>query len=291
MIVRYGLDKADAGSLLSLMSLGILAASLVFGPIVDRFGYRPVLVAGALGVGLGLAAIAWAPTASVLAPAMLVFGFGGGLLNGATNALVADITPEGRGSGLAFLGVFFGIGAFGVPLVLGLLLRMGDVHGDRGRAGAAGGRAAGGLPGRAVPAAEAAAGVPAAARRGAARRRHVAAGGPAAVLPERHGDHARRLECPVRARGAGADEERSMLVLSLFWVGMLAARLVLTRLLRSRPATTVFPGFLAVALVGAGLLLAVPSPVAAGAGSSCWGSGWPRDSRSCSGFSAGSTAT
>ena len=59
LIARYGLDKADAGSLLALMSLGILAGSLVFGPVVNRFGYRLVLVAGALGVGPGLAAIAW----------------------------------------------------------------------------------------------------------------------------------------------------------------------------------------------------------------------------------------
>src|SRR3954454_7142697 len=122
LITRYGLDRSDAGSLLAVMSLGILAGSLIFGPVVDRFGYRPVLVAGALGVGLGLAAIAWAPGPSLLTPAMLMFGCGGGLLNGATNALVADITPEGRDSGLALLGVFFGIGAFGVPFVLGLLL-------------------------------------------------------------------------------------------------------------------------------------------------------------------------
>src|SRR6476646_345189 len=107
LITRYGLEKADAGSLMALMSLGILTGSLVFGPIVDRFGYRPVLIAGALGVGLGLVAIAWAPSVIVLAPAMLVFGFGGGLLNGATNALVSDITQEGRESGLALLGVFF----------------------------------------------------------------------------------------------------------------------------------------------------------------------------------------
>ncbi len=106
-----------------MMSLGILAGSLVFGPVVDRYGYQPVLMTGALGVGLGLTAIAWATRATVLTPAMLAFGFGGGLLNGATNALVAEITPEGRGSGLALLGVFFGIGAFGVPLVLGLLLQ------------------------------------------------------------------------------------------------------------------------------------------------------------------------
>ena len=86
LIERYDLDKADAGSLMALLPLGILAASLVFGPVVDRYGYRLVLVAGALGVGLGLGGIAWSPATAVLAPAIVVFGFGGGLLNAATNA-------------------------------------------------------------------------------------------------------------------------------------------------------------------------------------------------------------
>jgi fucose permease len=43
------------------------------------------------------------------------------VLNGATNALVADISGEERGARLSFLGVFFGIGALGMPAVLGLL--------------------------------------------------------------------------------------------------------------------------------------------------------------------------
>jgi len=68
LITRYGLDRSDAGSLLALMSLGILAGSLIFGPVVDRFGYRPVLVAGTLGVGFGLAAIACAPAGADHSP-------------------------------------------------------------------------------------------------------------------------------------------------------------------------------------------------------------------------------
>jgi fucose permease len=76
----------------------------------------------------------------------------------------------------------------------------------------------------------------------------------------------------VRER-LGLSERRSILVLSLFWVGMMAARLALSRLLRSRPPTIVFPAFLGIALVGAGLLLAVPTPVAAGAGLFLLGAG------------------
>jgi fucose permease len=233
---------------------------------VDRFGYRPVLVAGALGVGLGLAAIAWAPTPTLLTPAMLVFGCGGGLLNGATNALVADITPEGRESGLALLGVFFGIGALGVPLVLGLLLHWATYT-----------TIVAGLALLVVvplvdfvavrfPPPKQAQGFP--------LRRVGALLGDATLLLVGlllffqigmeitlggwSAQYVREVLLP--------SEERSILLLSLFWVGMVVARLVLTQLLRFLSAATVFPGFLAVALAGAGLLLAVPSMAAAGAG-------------------------
>jgi MFS family permease len=36
VIERFGIDKAQAGSLFLLMTLGILAGSLIFGPMVTR---------------------------------------------------------------------------------------------------------------------------------------------------------------------------------------------------------------------------------------------------------------
>lgn len=119
---RFDLARTDAGSLFSLMSLGIVVASVVFGPIVDRYGYRWLLTASAALVLLGLLGVAFAPAFGILAPAVLVTGFGGGIINGATNALVADVSTDNRSGGLNLLGVFFGIGAFGLPLTLGLLI-------------------------------------------------------------------------------------------------------------------------------------------------------------------------
>ncbi len=266
LMPRYGLKKDDAGSLMALMSLGILAGSLVFGPVVDRLGYRPVLVAGALGVGLGLAALAAAPTSATLAPAMLVFGCGGGLLNGATNALVSDITPQGRESGLALLGVFFGIGAFGVPLGLGLLLDWATYP-----------TIIGGLAVLVViplasfvlvrfPSPKQPQGFPlgrVGALLGDASLLLVGLmlflqSGMEITLGGWSAEYVREVLRP--------SERRSILVLSLFWVGMVAARLALARLPRSWPATSVLPGFQAVALAGAALLLAVQDTAAAGAG-------------------------
>lgn len=273
LIVRYGLERADAGSLLALMSLGILAGSLVFGPVVDRYGYRLVLLAGAVGVALGLAAIAGAPSARVLAPAIVVFGFAGGLLNGATNALVSDITPEGRGSGLALLGVFFGLGAFGVPLLLGVLLEWLTYP-----------AIVGGLAALVVlPLVDFAlvAFPPPKQAQGFPLRRVGALVGDATLLLVglllflQSG-----MEITLGGWSAqyvrevlGLSEERSILILSLFWVGMMAARLILTGVLRVRSPALVFPVFLVLAIAGAGLLLAVPSPVAAGLGLFLLGAG------------------
>jgi FHS family glucose/mannose:H+ symporter-like MFS transporter len=119
---RFALARTDAGTLFSLMSLGIMAASVLFGPVVDRYGYRGLLSTAVALVFVGMEGIAFASSPGMLASAVLLIGFGGGIINGGTNALVADLSAGRRTAGLNLLGVFFGIGAFGLPLVLGLLL-------------------------------------------------------------------------------------------------------------------------------------------------------------------------
>jgi len=121
VIERFSMDKAAAGALFLLLTFGVLAGSLVFGPIVDRYGYKGMLAAATVLIVAGLEGIAFAPGLAILRAAILLIGFGGGVMNGGANALVADISSEGKGANLNLLGVFFGIGAMGVPLVLGAL--------------------------------------------------------------------------------------------------------------------------------------------------------------------------
>ena len=118
---KFQLDEIDAGSLAALLPLGILFGSILFGPIADRYGYKYLLIICTLLVSMGLEGMALTNTFFFLQLSIFVTGLGGGVINGGTNALVIDISPEERGANLSLLGVFFGIGALGMPAVLGLL--------------------------------------------------------------------------------------------------------------------------------------------------------------------------
>ncbi len=124
LVERFGLDPLGVASLAGLLPFGILAGSLIFGPVVDRFGYKIPLSVAALLIAAGFETVAAAASFIPVQGAFFLIGLGGGVLNGGTNALVADISGENRESRLSILGVFFGIGALGMPMVTALLLRL-----------------------------------------------------------------------------------------------------------------------------------------------------------------------
>jgi MFS family permease len=118
---RFGLDDNAIGTLTALLPLGILVGSAVFGPVVDQFGYRWMLVGAALTVGAALEGLAFAGSERLVQLFIFLIGCGGGILNGATNALAADVSEGERGAKLSLLGVFFGIGALTMPTAIALL--------------------------------------------------------------------------------------------------------------------------------------------------------------------------
>lgn len=118
---KFGLSDISIGALFTILPFGILTGSLFFGPICDRFGYRILLSAACISMFLGFEGIAFSSSLSVLNICIFLFGLGGGAINGATSALIADISPENKGANLSLLGVFFGLGALAMPFILGFL--------------------------------------------------------------------------------------------------------------------------------------------------------------------------
>jgi len=119
--MKFQLDEVSAGTLFSILPIGILIGSLLFGPICDRFGYKLILIIACIAMFAGFEGIATLSSLNLLKACILIFGIGGGILNGATNAVVSDVSKGAEGANLSLLGVFFGIGALGMPFVLGML--------------------------------------------------------------------------------------------------------------------------------------------------------------------------
>lgn len=101
-----------ANSLPSTMSAGIIIGTILFGPIVDKFGYKWLLILASIAALSGVQGLATFNEIGLLHASIFLLGFGGGILNGATNALVSDIYDnDKRGGRLGLLGAFYCIGA------------------------------------------------------------------------------------------------------------------------------------------------------------------------------------
>lgn len=101
-----------ANQLPATMSIGILIGTVLFGPIVDRAGYKWPLIISTLLALLGLPGPANFASMPLLHGSIFCLGLGGGVLNGLTNALVSDIYDDDkRGGKLGLLGACYCIGA------------------------------------------------------------------------------------------------------------------------------------------------------------------------------------
>jgi MFS transporter, FHS family, glucose/mannose:H+ symporter len=118
---KFNLSDADSGTLFSIMPIGILAGSLLFGPACDKYGYKSVLSISGILFFIGIEGIAFSNSLTLLKVCIFLFGVGGGAINGATNAVVSDISTTQKGANLSLLGIFFGVGSLGMPLLLGTL--------------------------------------------------------------------------------------------------------------------------------------------------------------------------
>ena len=266
VIERFGIDTAAAGALFLLMTFGILLGSLVFGPIVDRNGYKGMLLVATALIVVGLEGIAFAPSLGWLRVAVALIGFGGGIINGGTNALVADVSADGRTAGLSLLGVFFGVGAVGVPFVLGSLLGLFSYSAIISAVGAF---VLVPLLVTALtpfPAPKQAQGFPLAAAAGLLRDPVLLLMGCMLFLESGMEITVGGWTTTFFKQELGIADQRALVYLSLYWLGMMLGRLALGSALRRVPPTRVLFGCIAIGFVGALMLIFTRDPSLAALG-------------------------
>jgi len=121
---KFNLNTGQATALVAFLPIGMLIGSVIFGPIVDRQGYKGLLIISSLLVLFGLEGVAFFEKVPLVQMSIFLIGFGGGILNGETNALVSVMYDDSkRNSMLSLLGVFYGLGALGIPVLLSTLLK------------------------------------------------------------------------------------------------------------------------------------------------------------------------
>ena len=118
---RLQIDLSQQGNVFLLLYLGILLATLLAGPVIDSMGNKVILVTSAALVASGMAGFAYTHSFGGAAISAVLLGLGGGGLNTSTNALVSDLYGEDRGPMLNVLGIFYGIGALGIPLLAAVI--------------------------------------------------------------------------------------------------------------------------------------------------------------------------
>ncbi|MBQ0122227.1 MAG: MFS transporter [Bacteroidales bacterium] len=112
LLGRIGALGVDANALPSTLTVGIIIGTLLFGPIVDKFGYKGLTILSSVLALAGILGLNFFATNALLQGSICSLGIGGGVLNGLTNALVSDIYDDDkRGTRLSILGAFYCIGA------------------------------------------------------------------------------------------------------------------------------------------------------------------------------------
>jgi fucose permease len=120
---RFGFDIQQSGTLISLLFLPQVPMSIVAGPLIDRFGKKPVLCSGSLLCAVALATISVAPTYAVLEMLVFALGLGASCINSGANTLVADLYPENPASALNLANALFSLGTVGFPVLVTLMAR------------------------------------------------------------------------------------------------------------------------------------------------------------------------
>jgi MFS family permease len=119
---RFGVGEAGIGLVLTVFAATRLAADLVAGPLIDRFGERAMVALGAAVVGLSSIGAGSAPSFGALVALRGAGGVGSALFLGGLMAHLIDVVrPEERGRAMSIFQAVIGVGLLLGPLAGGVV--------------------------------------------------------------------------------------------------------------------------------------------------------------------------
>jgi MFS family permease len=122
-VTRSGLNEFQAGLLWGIQVVVTIISKPVMGRISDRFGRKPLIVAGMFLCAGAFGAIPLLKDFYSLMITAMVFGFGEAFVTSSSAALVADVCQEKHfGTAMGTFGTIFDIGHASGPILAGFLI-------------------------------------------------------------------------------------------------------------------------------------------------------------------------
>ncbi len=120
---QAALNISNIGNLTLALFLTSAIVQLVIGPLVDKFGYKPLAIVGFLVAGSSMILLEMAPTSRLALVACMLLGVGAMSLNTVGNTLIPAVLFEGKDPARAsnFGNAFFGLGLVVTPLLFSLV--------------------------------------------------------------------------------------------------------------------------------------------------------------------------
>ncbi len=115
-----GIGNSEIGTLVFTLFLTACVVQLVIGPLVDKFGHKPVAVTGFIICSLGLFLLGTAKSFCVALSSAFLLGAGAMCVNTVGNTLIPVVLFDGKDPARAsnFGNGFFGLGLILTPLVI-----------------------------------------------------------------------------------------------------------------------------------------------------------------------------
>lgn len=118
-----GLNELQAGLLWGIQVLVTILSKPIMGKTSDRYGRKPLIVAGMILCAISFGSIPLLKDFYLLMMTAIIFGFGEAFVTSSSAALVADICKEKHfGTAMGTFGTIFDIGHASGPILAGLLI-------------------------------------------------------------------------------------------------------------------------------------------------------------------------